>query len=286
MSTVPGYRIGEGAAAVHLGDDAPLVLFAGPCVIESAAHTLMLARRLQELCRQHRVPLVFKASFDKANRTRHDAFRGPGLEAGLRILAEVKAGTGLPLLTDVHAPEQAAPAAAVVDLVQVPAFLCRQTDLIEACARTGKPVNLKKGQFVAPRDVGHMVDKARHAGAGAVSITERGFSFGYNNLVVDMRGLVLMRETGVPVIFDATHSVQLPGAVGGATGGERAMVPCLARAAAAVGVDGLYVEVHDTPEKARSDRANALDFELLEKVITEVKAIDAVVRRRVPSPSP
>ncbi|MBN2362415.1 MAG: 3-deoxy-8-phosphooctulonate synthase [Deltaproteobacteria bacterium] len=265
---------------VELGGQAPLLLIAGPCVIESLQHTLAIAHRLQQIATARGIGLVFKASYDKANRTKGDAFRGPGLDAGLRVLAEVKAATGLPVLTDVHDVSQVEPAAAVVDVLQVPAFLCRQTDLVVACARSGRPVNLKKGQFVAPRDAVHMVRKAQAAGASAVSITERGFAFGYNNLVVDMRGLAQLRQIGVPVIFDATHSVQLPGTADGASGGEREMVPVLARAAAAVGVDALYVEVHDAPERAPSDAANALTFELLEQVLEAAIAIDALVSGR------
>jgi len=265
---------------VELGGAAPLALIAGPCVIESLDHTLAIARRLQQMARDRGIGLVFKASYDKANRTKGDAPRGPGLAAGLQVLAEVKRATGLPVLTDVHDVSQVAPAAAVVDALQVPAFLCRQTDLVEACARSGKPVNLKKGQFVAPRDAVHMVRKAQRAGASAISITERGFAFGYNNLVVDMRGLAQLRQIGVPVIFDATHSVQLPGAADGASGGEREMVPVLARAAAAVGIDALYVEVHDAPERALSDGPNALTFELLEQVLDAAIAIDALVTGR------
>ncbi|MBU0517297.1 MAG: 3-deoxy-8-phosphooctulonate synthase, partial [Proteobacteria bacterium] len=230
---------------------------------------------------RHGIPLVFKASFDKANRTRHDSFRGPGLEQGLQILDEVRRQTGLSLLTDVHEAGQAATIAEVVDVLQVPAFLCRQTDLVAACAATGKPVNLKKGQFIAPADARHLVDKAHALGATAVSLTERGFCFGYNNLVVDMRGLALMRDFAVPVIFDATHSVQLPGAAGGSSGGERQHVATLARAAVAVGVDGLYVEVHDDPDRARSDGPNALTPALLDAMLPELLAIDRVVRSAV-----
>jgi 2-dehydro-3-deoxyphosphooctonate aldolase (KDO 8-P synthase) len=271
---VDGHAIG----ALRLGGGAPLLLIAGPCAIESREHTLRLAGILVELAARHGIPLLFKASFDKANRTRHDSFRGPGLDEGLRTLDEVRRATGLPLLTDVHEPTQTAAAAQVVDVLQVPAFLCRQTDLVAACAATGKPVNLKKGQFIAPEDARHLVDKARSFGATAVSLTERGFSFGYHNLVVDMRGLATMRALGAPVIFDATHSVQLPGAAGGSSGGERQHVATLARAAVAVGVDGLYVEVHDEPERARSDGPNALTPAMLDAMLPELLAIDRVIR--------
>lgn len=265
---------------VAIGGAAPMLLIAGPCVIESRQHCLDMAEALQKLSAKHQVPLIFKASFDKANRSKFDAFRGPGLEAGLEILSEVKQRFGLPLLTDVHQADQAALVAAVVDVLQIPAFLCRQTDLIAACAATGKPVNLKKGQFLAPHDAGHMLDKAKHFGAQAISITERGYTFGYNNLVVDMRGLAVLRQFAVPVIFDATHSVQLPGAAGGASGGERQHVAVLARAATAVGIDGLYVEVHDNPDQAKSDGPNALSLDMLDQLLPRLVQLDRLVTQR------
>jgi len=268
---------------VAMGGSAPLALIAGPCVIESRDHCLMIAERLQAFCDELGVALVFKASFDKANRSSHSSYRGPGLDEGLEILAAVKQQTGLPLISDVHEAKQAAPTAEVVDALQVPAFLCRQTDLIAACVQTGKPLNLKKGQFMAPQDAQHMIAKARALGGEAVSVTERGYSFGYNNLVVDMRGLSIMRAFGAPVIFDATHSVQLPGAGGASSGGERHHVPVLARAAVAAGVDALYVEVHEAPERAKSDGPNALTFEMLEALVPTLKSLDHMVTGRTRS---
>lgn len=234
---------------------APLFLIAGPCAIESRRLTMDVAGALAELCGQLRLPLIFKASFDKANRTSGRSARGIGMDEGLEILAEVRRVFGLPVLTDVHLPQQAAVVAAVVDVLQIPAFLCRQTDLLTACAATGKPLNIKKGQFLAPQDMRHVVAKARAAGCRRTLVCERGVSFGYNNLVADMRSLVWLRETGCPVVFDATHSAQMPGAAGGKTGGTREMVAPLAHAACAVGVDGLFIETHPRPEKARSDAA-------------------------------
>jgi 2-dehydro-3-deoxyphosphooctonate aldolase (KDO 8-P synthase) len=254
----------------EVGDGRPLLLIAGPCVIESEAQLLSHARRVKELAGRHGLPVVFKASFDKANRTSGRSFRGVGLEAGLAAFEKVKRETGLPCLTDVHEAWQAEPAGRVVDVLQVPAFLCRQTDLLAACARHGKAVNVKKGQFLAPRDMRHAVQKVRDAGNENLLLTERGASFGYGNLVVDMRSLVLMRGVGVPVCFDATHSVQLPGAAGDATGGEREFAAPLARAAAAVGVDALFAEVHEDPAVALSDGPNSLDFEAADRILGEV----------------
>jgi 2-dehydro-3-deoxyphosphooctonate aldolase (KDO 8-P synthase) len=257
----------------EVGDGRPLLLIAGPCVIESEAQALSHARKVKALAQKHGLPVVFKASFDKANRSSGRSFRGPGLEEGLRIFEAVKRVTGLPCLTDVHEAWQAEPAGKVVDVLQVPAFLCRQTDLVTACARHGKAVNVKKGQFVAPRDMRHAVQKCRDAGNQNVLLTERGASFGYGNLVVDMRALAVMRDLGVPVCFDATHSVQLPGAAGDVTGGERQFVAPLARAAVAVGVDALFAEIHEDPAAARSDGANSLDFDMADRMLGDLLAI-------------
>lgn len=254
-------------------------LIAGPCVIESEALCLRVAERLRAIADRHAILVLFKASFDKANRTSGTAFRGAGMEEGLRVLDKVRRETGLPVLTDVHAPEQCRPVAEVVDMLQTPAFLARQTDLIEAAAATGRPVNFKKAQFMAPADMRPLVDKARaaarragHDGDG-FTVCERGTSFGYNNLVVDMRGLVQMRETGCPVVFDATHSVQLPGGLGDRSGGQREFVPHLARAAAAVGVAGFFVECHPDPDRALSDGPNALPLDDVEPLVERLLAI-------------
>jgi len=257
----------------EVGDGRPLLLIAGPCVIESEAQALSHARRVKDLAARHGLPVVFKASFDKANRSSGKSFRGVGMEAGLRVFEKVKAELGLSTLTDVHETWQAEPVGRVVDVLQVPAFLCRQTDLVLACARHGRSVNVKKGQFLAPRDMRHAVAKCREAGAENVLLTERGASFGYGNLVVDMRGLVIMRELGVPVCLDATHSVQLPGAGGDVTGGERQYVAPLARAAAAVGIDALFTEIHEDPATAKSDGPNSLDFDMADRLLRDVLAI-------------
>ncbi len=257
----------------EIGDGRPLLLIAGPCVLESRDHAVAHARRVQALAAAHGVPAVFKASFDKANRTSLASFRGIGLEQGLVAFEAVRRETGLPCLTDVHEAWQAEAAARVVDVLQVPAFLCRQTDLVVACARHGRSVNVKKGQFLAPRDMRHVVAKCREAGNPNVLLTERGATFGYGNLVVDLRALVIMRELGVPVCFDATHSVQLPGAGGDASGGERQYVAPLARAAAAVGIDALFLEIHEDPAKARSDGPNSLDFPTADRVLRDVLSI-------------
>jgi 2-dehydro-3-deoxyphosphooctonate aldolase (KDO 8-P synthase) len=251
----------------------PIVLIAGPCVIESEEHVHFLARAIREIAG----PFVFKASFDKANRTSFAGFRGPGLKEGLRILAGVKAD-GHAILTDIHEPAQAAPAAAVADILQIPAFLCRQTDLLVEAGRTGRIVNIKKGQFVAPHDILHAAGKVASTGNGKILLTERGSSFGYNNLVVDMRGLKIMRDSGWPVVFDATHSVQLPGGAGSASGGQPQFIETLARATVAAGVDGVFVEVHDRPEKALSDGPNALRLSLLPAFWRRLRALDALVR--------
>jgi 2-dehydro-3-deoxyphosphooctonate aldolase (KDO 8-P synthase) len=266
---------------VVLGGDRP-VYIAGPCVIESDELVLRVAERLQALSARTGAPFVFKSSFDKANRSSIDSFRGPGIDAGLRALERVKRETGLPVLTDVHEPEQAVEAAAVVDVLQVPAFLCRQTDLLMACGRTGRAVNVKKGQFLAPEDVEQVVAKVRSTGNDRVSVTERGSSFGYRNLVVDMRGLPTMRRFA-PVVFDVTHSLQLPGGLGHATDGAREFHPYLARAAAAAGVDGFFIEVHPDPAHALSDATTQLDLAQLEALLPQLEAVDRAVRESRPA---
>jgi 2-dehydro-3-deoxyphosphooctonate aldolase (KDO 8-P synthase) len=271
---MPSVRIG----ALTLGGGAPLLVIAGPCVIESEAHALETAHAVKAIAVDVGVPLVFKASYDKANRTSLGSFRGPGLAKGLAVLARVKADTGLPVLTDIHEAEQAVPAAEVVDVLQIPAFLCRQTDLLLAAARTGRAVNIKKGQFLAPRDIRHAVAKVTDAGNHDVFVTERGTSFGYNNLVVDMRAFPIMRALGVPVIFDVTHSLQLPGAGDGVTAGLAEYIDPLARAGVAAGVDGIFLEVHEEPARAKSDAQNALRLELLAPLLRKLKAIDAIAR--------
>jgi 2-dehydro-3-deoxyphosphooctonate aldolase (KDO 8-P synthase) len=268
------------AEDLEVGGGAPLLLIAGPDVIESESHALSMARALKEIAAERQVPFVFKCSFDKANRTSVDSPRGPGLEDGLRILAAVKSATGVALTTDFHTPDQAQAVAAVVDLLQVPAFLCRQTDLLVAAGRTGRPVNVKKGQFLAPQDTRHIVDKVRSTGNHAVMLTERGATFGYNNLVVDFRSLPRMAAHGVPVCFDATHSVQLPGAGGGKSGGEREFIAALARAAAGVGVDALFFEVHDDPERALCDGPNQYYLDRFPDLLDVLLAIDGCTRSR------
>jgi 2-dehydro-3-deoxyphosphooctonate aldolase (KDO 8-P synthase) len=251
----------------------PLVLIAGPCVIESEEHVHRMARAIGEIAG----PFVFKASFDKANRTSLSGYRGPGLHEGLRILAGVKRA-GYSILTDIHEPAQAAPAAEVADILQIPAFLCRQTDLLLEAGRTGRMVNIKKGQFMAPQDIARAAEKVASTGNSQVLLTERGSSFGYHNLVVDMRSLRIMREMGWPVIFDATHSVQLPSGGGAASGGQPQFIEPLSRAAVAVGISGLFVEVHDAPERALSDGANALRLDLLPELWRRLRALDALVK--------
>lgn len=267
-----------------IGSDRPFFLIAGPCVIESEAMVLDIAFRVKEITDKLGIPYLFKASFDKANRTSGKSFRGPGLNEGLRILSEVKAKVGVPVLTDVHTEAEVPEVAAVVDMLQTPAFLCRQTDFIHACAKSGKPVNIKKGQFLAPHDMVNVVKKAREAALEAgldpdsFTVCERGATFGYGNLVSDMRSLAIMRETGAPVVFDATHSVQLPGGNGTSSGGDRRFVPVLARAATAVGVAGLFMETHPTPEKALSDGPNSVPLDRMEELLTQLKAIDSLVK--------
>ncbi|RMG15663.1 MAG: 3-deoxy-8-phosphooctulonate synthase [Planctomycetota bacterium] len=255
----------------------PLFLIAGPCVLEERDLALRIGERAQAVCRELEVPYVFKASFDKANRSSHDAYRGPGLQAGLEILAAVKDALGVPVLTDVHLPEQCAPVAEVVDVLQIPAFLCRQTDLIVAAARTGRAVNIKKGQFLAPWDMKGPLGKARAAGAEHVLLTERGCCFGYNNLVSDLRALPILRGLGAPVVFDATHSLQLPGGRGDRTGGQREFIPHLARAAVAAGVDGVFAEVHEDPSRSPSDAENMLSLDELGPLLQTLVAIHALV---------
>ena len=269
------------APGMRAGDGAPLFLISGPCVIESQEHCLATAERLARIAAEVGVPLVFKASYDKANRSSVRSYRGPGMAAGLAILAEVRERTRLPVLTDVHSPEEAAAAGRVVDIVQVPAFLCRQTDLLEAAARTGKTVNIKKGQFMAPWDMGNAVEKVRAAGNDRVLLTERGASFGYNNLVVDLKSFPIMRKHA-PVVFDATHSAQLPGGLGHASGGQRQFIATLARAAVAAGIDGLFFEVHEDPDRALSDGPNSLPLAELPELLRRLLAIDAAARGATP----
>ncbi|MBK5103191.1 MAG: 3-deoxy-8-phosphooctulonate synthase [Burkholderiales bacterium] len=265
----------------EVGLDQPIFLIAGPCVIESKQLALDTAGALKEICAELGVPFIYKSSYDKANRSSGKSFRGPGADDGLRILAEVKRQIGVPVLTDVHGIDQIVAAAAVVDVLQTPAFLCRQTDFISAAASAGKPVNIKKGQFLAPGDMKHVVAKAREAsGKDNILVCERGASFGYNNLVSDMRSLAIMRETGCPVVFDATHSVQLPGGQGAVSGGQREFVPVLARAAVASGVSGLFMETHPDPAKALSDGPNAWPLARMKELLATLKALDEVVKRR------
>jgi 2-dehydro-3-deoxyphosphooctonate aldolase (KDO 8-P synthase) len=277
----PGRRVRVGP--VTLGGGAPLALIGGPCAIESEGHALAMAERLRAAADAAGVPFVYKSSYDKANRSSVRSYRGPGLREGLRILRRVKEAVGVPVLSDVHAVEEVEAAAEVLDVLQVPAFLCRQTDLVLACGRTGKPVNVKKGQFVAPADMGNIVEKLRSTGTEAILLTERGASFGYNNLVVDFRSLPIMRDLGYPVVFDATHSVQLPGGAGDRSGGERQYVPALARAAVAVGVDALFMEIHEDPDRAMpdgqplSDGPNMLRLDDLPRLLRELTAIRAAV---------
>ena len=263
------------------GERAPLFLIAGPCVIESEQLVMQTAETLVKICAELQVPFIFKSSFDKANRTAGDSFRGPGLKRGLAILAKVKRRFNVPVLTDVHEVAQCKSAAEVCDVLQIPAFLSRQTDLIQAAAKTGRCVNVKKGQFLTPWDMRHAIDKVTAAGGKSILLTERGSSFGYNNLVVDMRSLVLMREYGWPVVFDATHSVQMPGggATGKITGGDRRMAPVLARAAVAAGCDGLFIETHPNPDEAKSDAANQLPLSGIKDLLQTLQQIHAIVAR-------
>ena len=264
-----------------VGLDKPIFLIAGPCVVESEQLQMDVAGKLKELTGALGIPFIFKSSYDKANRSSGKSFRGPGMEKGLEILAKVRKTLGVPVLTDVHTEEEVPEVAKHVDVLQTPAFLCRQTDFIHAVARSGKPVNIKKGQFLAPGDMKNVVDKAREASGGdTIMVCERGASFGYNNLVSDMRSLAIMRDTGCPVVFDATHSVQLPGGQGTSSGGQREFVPVLARAAVATGVAGLFMETHPDPAKALSDGPNAWPLGRMQELLETLKDIDALVKRR------
>jgi len=261
------------------GPDQPFFLIAGPCVIESEQLAIDTSGALKEICTRLAIPLIYKSSFDKANRTSGSSFRGPGLDEGLRILAEVKRQVGLPVLTDVHEDTDIGAVASVVDVMQTPAFLCRQTNFIQRVASAGVPVNIKKGQFLSPWEMRNVVEKAQAVGNHRIMVCERGFTFGYNNLVSDMRSLAILRETGCPVVFDATHSVQLPGGQGGSSGGQREFVPVLARAAVAVGVSGVFMETHPDPDQALSDGPNAWPLDRIEELLTTLKALDAVSKR-------
>ena len=278
MQPQPSAVVAVGQA--RFGNNLPLTLIAGPCALESRAHALEMAQALKEIAARLGIGLVYKTSFDKANRTSLTSVRGMGLEQALPILAEIRESVGLPVVTDVHEPDQCHIAAEAVDVLQIPAFLCRQTDLLLAAARTGKPVNVKKGQFLAPWDMKHVVAKLVGAGNPNVLVTERGVSFGYNTLVSDMRALPILAETGAPVIFDATHSVQQPGGHGAQSGGERRFVPVLARAAVAVGVAGVFIETHQDPDRAPSDGPNMLPLKELEPLLVALIEIDRLAKKR------
>jgi 2-dehydro-3-deoxyphosphooctonate aldolase (KDO 8-P synthase) len=265
--------------SITIGAGHPLALIGGPCAIEGESFMLDVASRLRDITAKAAVPFIFKSSYDKANRTSIHSYRGPGLQKGLEILRKIKDAVGVPVLSDVHTVEEVKPAAEVLDVLQIPAFLCRQTDLVVAAARTGKPVNVKKGQFLAPWDTQNIVEKVRSVGNNQVLLTERGASFGYNNLVADMRSLVVMRSFDVPVIFDATHSVQLPGGAGTASSGQREFVPHLARAAVATGCDALFMEIHPDPDQAPSDGPNMLRLEDLPGLLVQITQIDRIVRK-------
>ena len=264
-----------------VGADQPFFLIAGPCVVESETLAIDAAGQLQQITRALNIPFIYKSSFDKANRTSHDSYRGPGIENGLQILEKVKQQLQLPLLTDVHEDTPLEEVASVVDVLQTPAFLCRQTNFIQNVARQGKPVNIKKGQFLAPWDMSHVVEKARSTGNQQIMVCERGTSFGYNYLISDMRSLAVMAETGCPVVFDATHSVQMPGGMGGKSGGQREFVPLLARAAMAAGIAGLFMETHPDPDRALSDGPNSWPLGKMQELLEELLAIDTVVKTRI-----
>lgn len=268
----------HGKSIGQVDNKAPLFCIAGPCAIEGRAQALEVAAALKEIFAKLGMPFVYKSSFDKANRSSGSSFRGVGMAEGLSILADVREKVGVPVLTDVHLPEQAKPVAEVVDMLQTPAFLCRQTDLIDAVAATGKPVNIKKGQYLAPWEMENVLQKARATGNERICLCERGTSFGYGNLVADMRGIEIMKRTGAPIIFDATHSVQLPGAQGSCSGGQREFVPVLARAAVAVGVSGIFMEVHPEPDNAPCDGANMLALKDLPGLLAELKAFDQLAK--------
>src|SRR5277367_2157587 len=274
MQTTHSFSVGK----VRLGGHAPLFLIAGPCVIESEAHALFMAERLAAITTELGVPYIFKASYDKANRSSGSSFRGPQIEEGLRILGKIKERTGLPILSDVHDIAQVGPAAEVCDILQIPAFLCRQTDLLLAAGRTGRAVNVKKGQFLSPWEIGNAAEKIASTGNEKIILTERGASFGYQNLVVDMRSFPIMRKLGYPVVFDVTHSVQLPGGEGKSSGGQPEFIEPLARAGTAIGADGLFLEVHDNPAKALSDGTNALALEKLQPMLERILRIAALAR--------
>jgi 2-dehydro-3-deoxyphosphooctonate aldolase (KDO 8-P synthase) len=272
---VDGIELGS----IRIGGGAPLLFIGGPCVIESEAHARELAQAIRAIASARGVSYVFKASYDKANRTSVHSFRGPGLVEGLRILGRIKDDFGLPILTDIHEPSQAAAVAEVADILQIPAFLSRQTDLLAAAAATGRVVNIKKGQFLAPLDVRHAIAKVRESGNSRVLVTERGFTFGYNNLVVDMRAFPMIRGLGVPVVFDVTHSLQLPGAGNGVTAGQAEFIEPLASAGVAAGVDGVFMEVHEDPSRAKSDGQNALRLDLLSPLLEKLVRLDAIARQ-------
>jgi 2-dehydro-3-deoxyphosphooctonate aldolase (KDO 8-P synthase) len=266
------------AGPVSLGSGAPLALIAGPCVIESGDHAAMIAEAVLKIATRCGIPFIFKASYDKANRTSIKSFRGPGIHEGLEVLGRIKSRLGVPILTDIHEAAQAAPVAEVADVLQIPAFLSRQTDLLVAAARTGRTINIKKGQFLAPADMKHAIAKVTESGNSQVFVTERGVSFGYNNLVVDIRALPILRSLGYPVVYDATHSLQLPGGGDGVTAGQAEYIEPLAAAAVAAGIDGLFIEVHDHPARARSDAENALPLERVEPLLRRLMRIDAAAR--------
>jgi len=269
-------------AGVEVGADRPLFLIAGPCVVETEMLAVETAGQLREIARRLNVPFIFKSSYDKANRSSIGSYRGPGIEEGLRVLASVRSQLGVPVLTDVHEDSPLAEVAAVVDVLQTPAFLCRQTNFIINVARQGKPVNIKKGQFLSPWEMSNVIAKAESTGNPGIMVCERGFTFGYNNLVADMRSLAILRETGRPVVFDATHSVQLPGGKGDVSGGQREFVPVLARAAVAAGVAGLFMETHPDPDHALSDGPNAWPLHLMENLLATLVELDRVVKRQPP----
>ena len=262
-----------------VGPGQPMLLLAGPCVLEVYEHSLAIGQEVKRICGKLGMPYDFKASFDKANRSSYDSFRGPGLEEGLKQLAAIKKELGVPIVSDIHETNQVEKAAEVLDVLQIPAFLCRQTDLVYAAGKTGRCVNVKKGQFLAPWDMKNVISKLEAAGNRNILLTERGSSFGYNTLVTDMRGLAIMRELGYPVVMDATHSVQIPGGKGTSSGGQSQYVPHMARAAAAVGIDALFLEVHDDPSKALSDGPNMVRLDQLEALLADVLAIDKIVRK-------
>lgn len=276
-----GFLFNFQGSPYYIDNAAPLICIAGPCVLEGRSHALEVSAALKEVFAAADLPFIYKSSFDKANRSSGMSFRGVSMGEGLSILAEVREKVGVPVLTDIHAPEQAAPVAEVADMLQTPALLCRQTDLIAAVAATGKPVNIKKGQFLAPWEMGNVLQKARAMGNERICLCERGATFGYGNLVVDMRGLEIMKRTGAPVVFDATHSVQLPGALGDRSGGQREFVPVLARAAVAVGIAGLFLEVHPDPDKAPCDGQNMLALRDLPPLLEQLKQFDQLAKRNV-----